>query len=223
MYEPYRGLSNGKTSYFHKSISGYNAARPQRMQDIFDFYLFRNNMKVLDMLNVKYIVELDNNNSLSFKVNENAKGNAWFVEKIQKTQSANEELLSLDKINLSNIALSKDLDNKTYVLNDTNSIKLNSRKANELIYKVKSDSDQFVVFSEAFYKKGWKATIEGKEHPHFKVNYLLRGMEVPQGEYSLKFSFDPPVIKAGSMISIFSFVILLLSVLVYFKKSFKNV
>ena len=223
VYEPYRGLSNGKTSYFHKSISGYNAARPQRMQDLFDFYLFRNNMKVLDMLNVKYIVELDNNNSLSLKVNENAKGNAWFVEKIQKTQSANEELLSLDKINLSNIALSKDLDNKTYVLNDTNSIKLNSRKANELIYEVKSDSDQFVVFSEAFYKKGWKATIEGKEHPHFKVNYLLRGMEVPEGEYSLKFSFDPPVIKTGSMISIFSFVILLLSVLVYFKKSFKNV
>ena len=145
------------------------------------------------------------------------------VEKIQKTQSANEELLSLDKINLSNIALSKDLDNKTYVLNDTNSIKLNSRKANELIYKVKSDSDQFVVFSEAFYKKGWKATIEGKEHPHFNVNYLLRGMEVPQGEYNLKFSFEPPVIKTGSMISIFSFVILLLSVLVYFKKSFKNV
>jgi len=223
VYEPYRGLSNGKTSYFHKSISGYNAARPQRMQDIFDFYLFRNNMKVLDMLNVKYIVELDNNNSLRLKVNENAKGNAWFVEKIQKTQSANEELLSLDKINLSNIALSKDLDNKTYFLNSTNSIKLNSRKANELIYEVKSDSDQFVVFSEAFYKKGWKATIEGKEHPHFKVNYLLRGMEVPQGEYSLKFSFDPPVIKTGSMISIFSFVILLLSVLVYFKKSFKNV
>ena len=221
VYEPYRGFSNGKTSYFHKSISGYNAAKPQRMQNIFDFYLFKNNTKVLDMLNVKYIVELDNNNSLSLKVNENAKGNAWFVEKIQKTQSANEELLSLDKINLSNIALSKDLDNKTYVLNDTNSIKLNSRKANELIYEVKSDSDQFVVFSEAFYKKGWKATIEGKEHPHFKVNYLLRGMEVPQGEYSLKFSFDPPVIKTGSMISIFSFVILLLSVLVYFKRFLK--
>ena len=172
------------------------------MQDVFDFYLFRNNMKVLDMLNVKYIVELDNNNSLSLKVNENAKGNAWFVEKIQKTQSANEELLSLDKINLSNIALSKDLNNKTYVLNDTNSIKLNSRKANELIYEVKSNSDQFVVFSEAFYKKGWKATIEGKEHPHFKVNYLLRGMEVPQGEYNLKFSFEPPVIKTGSMLSL---------------------
>ena len=223
VYEPYRGLSNGKTSYFHKSISGYNAARPQRMQDVFDFYLFRNNMKVLDMLNVKYIVELDNNNSLSLNVNENAKGNAWFVEKIQKTQSANEELLSLDKVNLSNIALSRDLDNKTYLLNNTNSIKLNSRKANELIYEVKSDSKQFVVFSEAFYKKGWIATIEGKEHPHFKVNYLLRGMEVPEGKYNLKFSFDPPVIKTGSIISIFSFVILFLSVLVYFKKSFKNV
>jgi len=223
VYEPYRGLSNGKTSYFHKSISGYNAARPQRMQDVFDFYLFRNNMKVLDMLNVKYIVELDNNNSLSLNVNESAKGNAWFVEKIQKTQSANEELLSLDKVNLSNIALSRDLDNKTYPLNNTNSIKLNSRKANELIYEVKSDSKQFIVFSEAFYKKGWIATIEGKEHPHFKVNYLLRGMEVPEGEYNLKFSFDPPVIKTGSIISIFSFVILFLSVLVYFKKSFKNV
>ena len=87
VYEPYRGFSNGKTSYFHKSISGYNAAKPQRMQNIFDFYLFKNNTKVLDMLNVKYIVELDNNNSLSLKVNENAKGNAWFVEKIQKLKA----------------------------------------------------------------------------------------------------------------------------------------
>ena len=87
VYEPYRGLSNGKTSYFHKSISGYNAARPQRMQDVFDFYLFRNNMKVLDMLNVKYIVELDNNNSLSLKVNENAKGNAWLSKKFKKLKA----------------------------------------------------------------------------------------------------------------------------------------
>ena len=105
------------------------------------------------MLNVKYIVESNNFNSLRLKVNENAKGNAWFVEKIQKTQSANEELLSLDKVNLSNIALSKDLDNKSHVLNDTNAIKLKSRKANEFIYEVKSDSEQFVVFSEAFAKR----------------------------------------------------------------------
>ena len=67
--------------------------------------------------------------------------------------------------------------------------------------------NNLLFFQKHFIKKV-EGTIEGKEHPHFKVNYLLRGMEVPQGEYSLKFSFDPPVIKIGSMISIFSFVIL---------------
>ena len=227
VFEPYRGLTNGRTSYFHKSISGYNAARPQKMQDLFDFYLFKRNYKVLDMLNVKYIIDVNQNNQLELQTNENSLGSAWFVEELVSVESFDEEILQLNNIDFKKTAISQNISDRSYKKDPQNSIVLKEKRANKLIYEVDAISNQFAVFSEAYYNKGWNVmivnsgdkSIDSKPLIHQRVNYLLRGMEVPAGKYELHFWFDPPVLVTGSIISIFSIVILLLSIGFYFKKS----
>ena len=150
VYESYRGFVNGRSSYFHNSISGYHAAKPKRMQNIYDFYLSKNKNNVLNMLNVKYIVDLNESNSLSLKTNEQNLGDAWFVENIIEVENESDEILLLDKLNYSKDCLSRNLKSKSYNYDDRNSVELISRKSNELIYKISAKYVGFIVFSEAF-------------------------------------------------------------------------
>jgi len=209
VFEPMGGLSNARTSYFHKSIAGYHAAKPKRIQNLYDFYISKNNFDVLNMLNVKYIIQNSEDNPLGVTRNPNNLGNAWFVENIINVKNSDEELLGLKNIDLSNTCLSQNTEiiNTSFQLNETNEIKLISRKANQLIYSSKTDSNQFAVFSEAFYKNGWQAYVDNKPVSHFKVNYLLRGMEMPKGTHEIKFEFKPEVINTGFYLSLLSYLI----------------
>jgi uncharacterized membrane protein YfhO len=203
------GFSNARTSYFHKSIAGYHAAKPKRIQNLYDFYISKNNFDVLNMLNVKYIIQNSEDNPLGVTRNPNNLGNAWFVENIINVKNSDEELLGLKNIDLSNTCLSQNTEiiNTSFQLNETNEIKLISRKANQLIYSSKTDSNQFAVFSEAFYNNGWQAYVDNKPVSHFKVNYLLRGMEMPKGTHEIKFEFKPEVINTGFYLSLLSYLI----------------
>jgi len=209
VFEPIGGLSNARTSYFHKSIAGYHAAKPKRIQNLYDFYISKNNFDVLNMLNVKYIIQNSEDNPLGVTRNPNNLGNAWFVENIINVKNSDEELLGLKNIDLSNTCLSQNTEiiNTSFQLNETNEIKLISRKANQLIYSSKTDSNQFAVFSEAFYNNGWQAYVDNKPVSHFKVNYLLRGMEMPKGTHEIKFEFKPAVINTGFYLSLLSYLI----------------
>jgi len=103
-----------------------------------------------------------------------------------------------------------------------NQIKLISRKANQLIYSSKAISNQFAVFSEAYYKNGWQAYVDNKPVNHFKVNYLLRGMEIPSGSHEIKFEFIPKVVNTGFYLSLFSYLIFIV-VFIKFVLNKKNV
>ena len=206
------GFSNARTSYFHKSIAGYHAAKPKRIQNLFDFYISKNNMAILSMLNVKYLVQVSEENPIGVTRNPNNLGNAWFVEQVTQVNDSNEELLALGTTDLKSICLTQDknIDQFNYQTNNEDFINLISRKANELIYETSTNSNQFAVFSEAFYKNGWQAYIDDKPVNHYKVNYLLRGMEVPKGNHILKFVFNPQVVKNGVYISVFSYLVLII-------------
>ena len=219
VYEPQGGFSNARTSFFHNSISGYHAAKPKKIQDIYEFYISKNNMSIMSMLNVKYFIRNDPNNPVGVTRNPNNLGNAWFVNEIKNVENSNQELLDLDKVNLKNTAITQQLPNKRYPIDNSSSINLVKRKSNHLVYKVKSNYEQFVVFSEAFYKNGWKSTINSKIIDHYRVNYLLRGMEVPKGEYEIHFKFEPQVINQGSIIRILAYIIFIIVLVYYLKKT----
>ena len=223
VYESFRGFVNGRTSFFHNSISGYHAAKPKRMQDIYDFYLLKNNLRVLDMLNVKYIIDLNESGNIELKINEDVMGSAWFVDEVQKVTDSNQELLGLSSLDYNKTCLSSDLNNKTYPDSSKNYIEIVDKRANQITYKVFSNDTGFIVFSEAFYKNGWVAKINGEITDHHKVNYLLRGLEVEKGEHEIVFTFEPNVIKTGTLLMASSNILLLILVFFYFNNLIKNV
>ena len=223
VYESFRGFVNGRTSFFHNSISGYHAAKPKRMQDIYDFYLLKNNLRVLDMLNVKYIIDLNESGNIELKINEDVMGSAWFVDEVQKVTDSNQELLGLSSLDYNKTCLSTNLNNKTYPDSSQNYIEIVDKRANQITYKVFSNDTGFIVFSEAFYKNGWVAKINGEITDHHKVNYLLRGLEVEKGEHEIVFTFEPNVIKTGTLLMASSNILLMILVFFYFRNLIKNV
>jgi hypothetical protein len=111
VFEVDGNMSSARTSYFHQSIGGYSAVKPRRMQQLFDYQIAKNNMEVLNMLNVKYVIQTDTSGVAVPAQNPDANGNAWFVSKIQNVNSADEEMKSLDKLDTKNVAV---LNNNDY-------------------------------------------------------------------------------------------------------------
>jgi LPXTG-motif cell wall-anchored protein len=209
-------LSSSRASYFHNSIGGYHGAKPGRIQELFDFYIASNNMEILNMLNVKYFI-VPTEEGVQAQQNPNNYGNAWFVENVEWVNSANEEILALKEVDLQNTAVInedfKDILGDNVGFNAQAQIELVSEQPNELVYKTSSNSEQLAVFSESYYQPGWQAYIDGEEVPHAQVNYVLRAMNIPAGDHTVTFSFEPEVINTGSQITLASSIILALSVL----------
>tara|TARA_R110002050_G_scaffold296426_1_gene456372 strand:+ start:16410 stop:18830 length:2421 start_codon:yes stop_codon:yes gene_type:complete len=218
-----------KPSYFHNSLNGYNAAELKRYREVFDWYISRNNINVLNMFNTKYIIAQDKEGTVFNYNNDSNNGAVWFVKELKVVESANEEIKQLDSLDNKNIAvyvkpkidLGKTLSSK-YIVDSLASIKIIKHQPNYLKYQSNNSNNGFAVFSEVYYGNGWKTFIDGNETTHMRVNYTLRGMPIPKGKHVIEFKFDPDVVKTGSTIALASsllFVLLLLCGLFYeFKK-----
>ncbi len=210
-------FNTGRTSYFHNAIGGYHAAKPGRMQDLYDFYISQNNMEVLNMLNAKYFIVPSEGGQPQAQQNPNAFGNAWFVDNIKWVESANEEILNLNEVDLQNTAVINS-EFRSEVSEDFKAtgnaeIQLQSYQPNELVYKTNASSPQFVVFSEMYYQPGWQAYLDGEKVEQVRVNYVLRAMNIPAGEHTVTFRFEPEVVNTGSSIALASSIILVLIIL----------
>ncbi|MEM8999646.1 MAG: YfhO family protein [Bacteroidota bacterium] len=218
VFDPSEGLNGARTSYFHKSVGGYHAAKPAALQDLFDFHIYANNLQVLNMLNVKYIVQQDGEGRSYPAVNPDANGNAWFVEKIRAVGTADEEIKALGNLNTKtetvvNTQEYPGITQLSYAVDSTATIALNDYRPNYLKYESTSPVDAFVVFSEMYYAKGWNAYLNGQPASHLKVNYTLRGMQLPPGHHEIVFKFEPNVVKLGSQIAMGSNIALALVIL----------
>jgi hypothetical protein len=214
-------MADGSTSYFHKSIGGYHAAKPRRYQELYDYQIAKGNMEILNMLNTRYIIIANDNGEKTVEINGSANGNAWLVNNIIVVDSANDEIKTLDSLNTKTTAVvnAKNISSNfitSYPVDSTASIQLTSYKANELVYEFSSTENQFAVFSEIYYKDGWNAYVDGKLTPYFNVDYVLRGMEIPKGKHTIEFKFEPTVIKTGNTITLMSYFLLLLIPIAWF-------
>jgi len=213
VFDPQEGLNGARTSYFHNSVGGYHAAKPRQLQDLFEHHLYQNNIEVLNMLNVKYIIQQDEEGNSFPAVNDNTNGNAWFVEQLKFVKSANDEIQGLKgfeskKQAVINTNTYPTVTKSNYVVDSTASIQLLDYRPNYIKYQSANTDDGFAVFSEMHYPSGWNAFVDGKAAPHYKVNYALRGIKVPAGEHEIEFKFEPEIIQTGSKIALGSSILL---------------
>ncbi|MFN3137396.1 MAG: YfhO family protein [Allomuricauda sp.] len=207
VFDPQEGINGARTSYFHKSIGGYHAAKPRALQNLFEYHLYQNNLQVLNMLNVKYIIQQDEEGNSYPAVNPDANGNAWFVDQLLPVSSANEEILKLKDFNsktqaVVNTSEYPELTKLRYSVDSLARIDLVDYRPNSITYTANNPNDGFAVFSEMHYPSGWQAFIDGAPQEHYRVDYALRGMKVPAGQHNIEFKFEPEVVETGSQITL---------------------
>ena len=216
--------AGARTSYFHNNIAGYHGAKLKRYQELMDLQLSKANASVVNMLNTKYIIRKGPSGDLIASQNPSRYGPAWLVKEVEVVANADEEMNLLSTFDLSNKAIvDQRFGLSTTSYSATGSILLSSYEPNHLVYDVNVDEVSFAVFSEIFYDKGWNAYINGELNAHYRVNYVLRGMNLPKGEYQVEFKFEPQSVAIGSSISLVSScLIYLLLAIVGFKFVIKD-
>ena len=231
-------FNENETSYYHKSIGGYHAAKLRRYQEMIEQYISPEmqqifgavseaggNMTkvngdsiwpVLNMLNTKYMIfPLQGGQTVPLQ-NPYTYGNAWFVDKLQYAANANEEIDAVGKLNLRHEAVA-DAKFKTQlgdaVEQDSVSIvTIKTYEPNELTYEVNSGKGGVLVFSEIYYP-GWTATVDGQPAELGRVNYILRALNVKPGKHDVVLTFKPKSVNTTETIAYVSYVILILVVL----------
>ncbi|MRX64638.1 YfhO family protein [Maribacter luteus] len=213
VYNTQEGINGARTSYYHKSIGGYHAAKPARLQDLFDFYIYKGKIEILDMLNVKYVIQQNEEGNSVPTMNPNANGNAWFVDKLIAVNSANEEITALEHLDskheaVVNTSEFSNINRFDYQTDSLATVVLTDYEPNQLIYRSSNPNAGVLVFSEMYYKNGWNAYIDGELKDHFRVDYVLRALKVPEGEHEIVFKFEPEIVKTGSAITLASSILL---------------
>ena len=201
-------FNDATTSYHHKSIGGYHGAKLRRYQDVIDHHLSQGNIDVFNMLNTKYFISRTQDGIYFARPNPGAMGNAWFVDDYLIMENADEEIAALNTINPATTAVidrrfDKQLENFTIQKDSLATIKFEEYQPNYLKYTTFSNTPQMAVFSEIYYDKGWNAYIDGTLSPHFRTDYILRGMVIPEGSHTVEFRFEPKTFQTAEKISLF--------------------
>ena len=224
------GLTGARTAYFHNTVGGYHGAKPRRFEELYNYYVTHQTAGILDFLNIKYILSADSEtNTLQPLLNPNALGPAWAISELKVVANADQLFENLKTTDFSDEALviegsySDDLA-MSYVKDSLTTLNLVVSKPDSLVYEIETRKTQFIVFSEMYYAKGWKAFINKKETPIVNVNYVLRGLEVPKGKSQVTFYFEPEVVRMGTQIrwGTLLFFIIFLGGLYYFQQRSKS-
>jgi hypothetical protein len=200
----FNGYAN--PSVFHQNIGGYHAAKLSIYQDLIEkqLYKFPNCAPTLDMLNTKYIIFRDpQSNQMTYQVNPNAAGACWLVDSVSTIKDPAKVMSSLDSLKIQTTAVIE-TELKTNIVNNQSgdSIWLINNDHDRIYYQSNTTGSRFAVFSEVYYKQGWKAYIDGKETDIYKTNYVLRGIVIPSGKHDIKFEFKPDSYSKGVPVAI---------------------
>ncbi len=231
-------FNENETSYYHKSIGGYHAAKLRRYQEMIDAHISPEMKKVasavaeaggdmtkvngdsifpvLNMLNAKYfIMPLQGGQTVPLQ-NPYAYGNAWFVDKVKYVDNANQEIDGVGKVNLRHEAVAdakfKEQLGESVKQDDTSIVKLTEYKPNNLTYEVKSNKGGVIVFSEIYYP-GWTAAVDGQPAELGRVNYILRALNVKAGSHKVVLDFHPASVKKTETVAYVAYAVLALLII----------
>ena len=230
-------FNENETSYYHKSIGGYHAAKLRRYQEMIDQYIGKEmrDMQgaivnaqgdmtrvagdsiypVLNMLNTKYVILPLQGGQTAPLLNPYAFGNAWFVDRISYVDNANAEIDAVGKLNLRHEAVAdskfKDVLGEPVAQQSNAVVTLKKYEPNELTYTVESQKGGIVVFSEVYYP-GWTATVDGTDTPVGRINYILRAINVKPGKHTVVLTFKPASVKNTETAAYVAYLLLVLAI-----------
>ena len=205
--------NENRAGYFHKSLGGYHAAKLSRFEDVKNGYLGGQGegpkQNILNAFNVRWVIypPQEQGQAPVAMPNPAALGNAWLVRSLRVVPDAQAEFDSLGVVDLGQVAVmdkamagprvsgAYNVDSQAY-------IRLVSYAPDTMRYEYANSSASLAVFSEVYYAHGWNAYVDGQAVPHQRVNYLLRGLELPAGEHKVEFRFEPATYIAGEKISL---------------------
>lgn len=217
LQDPFGAMAEAQTSYYHHSVGGYHGAKLRRYQNFYDSCLFpqtrqffeqaqqgnldMSNLGAFNMLNIKYIKYGPQKSNII--LNDDANGNAWFVQDIVAVGSPTEELEKTCDVNTGTTAV---IDTSHFAVpkvgfDSTSDIRLTEYGINRLKYESRSGTNSLAVFSEIYYPKGWIATLDGKEVPILRANFILRALEIPAGTHTIEFRFEPESYTVGNKVT----------------------
>lgn len=207
-------FSEPRTSYYHKSIGGYHAAKLRRYQDLIDRQLVNANPAVLNMLNTRYIIQPLEDGRETVVRNPEALGNAWFVSEVKWVDNADAEMAAITDFDPSHTAVAdrrfaREIGDKIVPPAAGDTIYETGYKPNELTYRYRSQQGGLAVFSEIYFPWGWQVTVDGDPVDMARVNYVLRAVNLPAGEHEVIFRFDPPSVHTTEAIAYVSLFLIL--------------
>jgi hypothetical protein len=208
-------FEDARASYHHNSLGGYSPAKLGLYQDLIENQLSKGNIQVYNMLNTKYFIQRDpGGGQPQARVNPAAFGPCWLVKAIHYVKDGNEEMKALDSVNVRDTAIVQQ-QFASFVKfmpapDSSATIHLVENLNDKITYTFSARTNQFAVFSEIYYNKGWNAYLDGKEVDYCRVDYVLRGMPVPAGQHAIEFRFEPQSYSRGNTISVWSSLIVYL-------------
>lgn len=231
-------FNENETSYYHKSVGGYHAAKLRRYQEMIDTYISPEMQRtmsavaeangdmtkvrgdsifpVLNMLNTRYLVmPLQSGHTVPLR-NPYCYGNAWLVDRVTYVDNANQEIGKVGKLDLRHEAVAdakfRDVLGKSAPQADTSLVTMKSYQPNHLTYEVESDKGGVVVFSEIYYP-GWTVTVDGETATLGRVNYILRALRVQPGTHQVELDFHPSSVKVTESVAYVAYGVLALIIL----------
>lgn len=203
-------LGDSRTSYYHKSVGGYHAAKLTRYNDLLTHQLQKGNIGVFNMLNTRYFMAMqtdeDGYSQMAVEYNPDANGNAWFVDSVVSVSGANAEMAALDSLDTRRVAVADaqfaSKLGKAAPASPGDTIFETTYAPNRLTYHARSARGGIAVFSEVYFPWGWHATIDGKPAEIARVNYVLRALRMPAGEHTVEFVFDPETLDTTNTLSV---------------------
>ena len=241
-------FNDNTTSYYHKSIGGYHAAKLRRYQELIEEHISPEARAlqqaaiqtsglletingdslypVLNMLNMKYaILPLKDNGKLPI-MNPWANGNAWFVSKVQYVDDADAEIAALHGLATKKVAVvdkkfQEVLGTEALQPDSTAKVTLTEYEANRLAYEVNSQKGGVVIFSEIYYP-GWTCTIDGQDAQIARADYVLRAIRIPAGKHTVVMTFDPQTVHLTEAIAYGALAILALLLIVFIALTIKK-
>ena len=236
-------FEDNTTSYWHKSVGGYHAAKLRRYQDLIDHHLraemsavYRavaqsddegldpSDFPVINMLNTRYFIFPAGTDGQTVPLqNPYALGNAWFVDRVSYVADANEEIKAIYDLDPGREAV---VDRrfrealKGFTGQETTdaeqarpSITLTSYEPNHLVYETENPQDGVAVLAEVYYPHGWQASIDGQKADLARADYILRALYVPQGRHTIELRFDPTSLHVTETVAYVACFLLLIGII----------